>query len=128
MKFIFVTIIFVLFIWRISKGFSNGIIREIVSALSAVIGLACAGLVIYAVISLVAGEKANVTFCVFGLILLGIFFKIFGLITSPILALGDVPFIKEFNKVLGAVLGVVEAGVLVYLLYKVLEHLNIYVW
>jgi uncharacterized membrane protein required for colicin V production len=128
MKFIFVTIIFVLFIWRISKGFSNGIIREIVSALSAVIGLACAVLVIYAVISLVAGEKTNVAFCVFGLILLGIFFKIFGLITSPILALGDVPFIKEFNKVLGAALGVVEAGVLVYLLYKVLEHLNIYVW
>jgi uncharacterized membrane protein required for colicin V production len=127
MKFIFVTIIFILFVWRISKGFSNGIIREIVGALSAVIALACAALAIYAVISLVAGEKTNVALCVFGLILLGVVFKIFGLITSPILALGDVPFIKEFNKVLGAALGAVEAGVLVYLLYKVLEYLHLYV-
>jgi hypothetical protein len=84
--------------------------------------------VIYAVHSFISGEKTNAALCVFGLILLGVFFKIFGLITSPILALGEIPFIREFNKLLGAVLGAIEAGVLVYLLYKVLEHMNIYVW
>jgi uncharacterized membrane protein required for colicin V production len=128
MKFIFVIIIFILFVWRISRGFSNGILQEVVSALSAVIALACAVIVIYAVISLVAGEKMTAMLCGGGLILLGIAFKIFGLITSPILALGDIPFIREFNKLLGAVLGTIEAGILVYLLYKVLEHMNIYVW
>jgi membrane protein required for colicin V production len=128
MKFVFVIIIFILFVWRISRGFSNGILQEVVSALSAVIALACAVLVIYAVHSFISGEKTNAALCVFGLILLGVFFKIFGLITSPILALGEIPFIREFNKLLGAVLGAIEAGVLVYLLYKVLEHMNIYVW
>jgi hypothetical protein len=93
-----------------------------------VIALACAVLVIYAVHSFISGQKTNAALCVFGLILLGVFFKIFGLITSPILALGEIPFIREFNKLLGAVLGAIEAGVLVYLLYKVLEHMNIYVW
>jgi uncharacterized membrane protein required for colicin V production len=128
MKFIFITIIFILFIWRISRGFSNGILQEVVSALSAVIALVCAALIIYAVASLTAGEKTNALFCLFGLILMGVIFKIFGLITSPILALGDIPFIREFNKLLGAALGIIEACVLVYLLYKVLEHMNIYVW
>jgi hydrogenase-4 membrane subunit HyfE len=103
-------------------------LQEVVSALSAVIALVCAAFVIYAVFSLTAGEKTNALLCLFGLIFMGIVFKIFGLITSPILALGDIPFIREFNKLLGAVLGVIEAGVLVYLLYKVLEHMNIYVW
>jgi uncharacterized membrane protein required for colicin V production len=128
MKFIFITIIFILFIWRISRGFSNGILQEVVSALSAVIALVCAALIIYAVASLTAGEKTNALLCLFGLILMGVIFKIFGLITSPILALGDIPFIREFNKLLGAALGIIEACVLVYLLYKVLEHMNIYVW
>jgi uncharacterized membrane protein required for colicin V production len=128
MKFIFITIIFILFIWRISRGFSNGILQEVVSALSAVIALVCAALIIYAVASLTAGEKTNALLCLFGLILMGVIFKIFGLITSPILALGDIPFIREFNKLLGAALGIIEACVLVYLLYKILEHMNIYVW
>jgi membrane protein required for colicin V production len=128
MKFIFITIIFILFIWRISRGFSNGILQEVVSALSAVIALVCAALVIYAVASLVAGKKTNALLCLFGLILMGVIFKIFGLITSPILALGDIPFVREFNKLLGAALGIIEACALSYLLYKVLEHMNIYVW
>ena len=126
-KFIFVLVVFLLFVWRIKKGFSNGIMKEIVNILSAVVSLVCVALVLLAISSLVAKALSTLVVCVFGLILLGIIFKICGLIFRPILSIGNVFVIGGLNKILGAVLGVGEACVLAYLLYRLLDYMNIYV-
>ena len=126
-KFIFVLVVFLLFVWRIKKGFSNGIMKEIVNILSAVVSLVCVALVLLAISSLVAKALSTLVVCVFGLILLGIVFKICGLIFRPILAISNVSVIGGLNKILGAVLGVGEACVLAYLLYRLLDYMNIYV-
>lgn len=126
-KFIFVLVVFLLFVWRIKKGFSNGIMKEIVNILSAVVSLVCVALVLLAISSLVAKALSTLVVCVFGLILLGIVFKICGLIFRPILAISNVSVIGGLNKILGAVLGAGEACVLAYLLYRLLDYMNIYV-
>ena len=126
-KFIFVLVIFLLFVWRIKKGFSNGIMKEIVNILSAVVSLVCVALVLLAISSLVAKALSTLAVCVFGLILLGIVFKICGLIFRPILAIGNISVIGGLNKILGAVLGAGEACALAYLLYRLLDYMNIYV-
>ena len=126
-KFIFVLVVFLLFVWRIKKGFSNGIMKEIVNILSAVVSLVCVALVLLAISSLVAKALSTLVVCVFGLILLGIVFKICGLIFRPILAISNVSVIGGLNKILGAVLGAGEACALAYLLYRVLDYMNIYV-
>ena len=126
-KFIFVLIVFLLFVWRIKKGFSNGIMKEIVNILSAVVSLVCVALVLLAISSLVAKALSTLVVCVFGLILLGIVFKICGLIFGPILAISNVSVIGGLNKMLGAVLGAGEACALAYLLYRLLDYMNIYV-
>lgn len=126
-KFIFVLVVFLLFVWRIKKGFSNGIMKEIVNILSAAVSLVCVALVLLAISSVVAKALSTLTVCVFGLILLGIVFKICGLIFGPILAISNVSVIGGLNKILGAVLGAGEACALAYLLYRLLDYMNIYV-
>ena len=126
-KFIFVLIVFLLFVWRIKKGFSNGIMKEIVNILSAAVSLVCVALVLLAISSLVAKALSTLTVCVFGLILLGIVFKICSLIFRPILAISNISVIGGLSKMLGAVLGAGEACALAYLLYRVLDYMNIYV-
>lgn len=126
-KFIFVLVVFLLFVWRIKKGFSNGIMKEIVNILSAAVSLVCVALVLLAISSLVAKALSTLVVCVFGLILLGIIFKICGLIFRPILSISNVSVIGGLNKILGAVLGAGEACALAYLLYRLLDYMNIYV-
>lgn len=126
-KFIFVLIIFLLFVWRVRKGYHNGIMKEIVTILSGVVSLISLALVFFAISSY--REKALSVFalCVIGLTVLGVVFKICSLIFRPIMALGNISVIGVFNRVMGAVMGAVEAVALSYLLYRVLDHMGIYV-
>ena len=126
-KFIFVLIIFLLFIWRIRKGYHNGIMKEIVTILSGVVSLISVALVFFAISSY--REKALSVFalCVIGLIVLGVVFKVCSFIFRPIMALGNISVIGVFNKAMGAAMGAVEAAALSYLLYRALDYMGIYV-
>lgn len=125
--FIFATAIFLLFIWRIHRGFSNGIMQEIVNILSGVISLVCVVLIFFAVSSLTAKATSTLTVCIIGLVLLGIVFKLCNLIFQPLLALGNLSVIGGLNKLLGAVMAAAEALILSYLLYRGLDYMGIYV-
>ncbi|MBO5473529.1 MAG: hypothetical protein J6A08_07075 [Lachnospiraceae bacterium] len=126
-KFIFVSVIFLLFVWRIKKGVSNGIMKEIANILSAAVALVCVALLLLAVNSALARAMSTLTVCVVGLILLGIAFKLCSLIFRPVLALGNISVIGGLNKMMGAVMGAAEACLLSYLLYRALDYLDIYV-
>lgn len=122
-KFIFVLIIFLLFIWRIRKGFHNGIMKEIVTILSGVISLVSVVLVFFAISSY--REKALSVFalCVISLVVLGVVFKLCGLIFKPILALSNISVIGMFNRIMGAIMGAAEAIALSFLLYYIFDHI-----
>ena len=125
--FIFVAVVFVLFIWRIHKGFTNGIMQEVVNILSGVISLLCVVLVFFAISSVVQKAMSTLTVCMIGLILLGVVFKLCNLIFKPLLALGNLSVIGGLNKLFGAVMGAAEACLLSFLLYKGLDFVGIYV-
>lgn len=122
-KLIFVLIIFLLFIWRIREGYLNGMMEEIVTILSSAIALVSVGLVFLAITGY--REKAISVFvlCVIGLIVLGVVFKLCGLIFRPILALSKISVIGMFNRVMGAVLGAVEAVVLSCIFYRIYDYI-----
>ena len=126
-KFIFVLIIFLLFIWRIRKGFDNGIMKEVVTLLSGAVSLVSAVLVFFAISSY--REKALSLFavCVVGLTVLGVVFKICSLIFEPMLALSNISIIGGVDKILGSVMGAAEAAVLSCLIYLVLDRMGVYV-
>lgn len=126
-KFIFVLIIFFLFIWRIRKGFYNGIMKEIVTILSGVVSLISVALVFIAVRSYIANARTLLVLCVIGLIIIGIVFKLCNLIFRPILALSNISVIGGFNKILGAVMGAVEAIALSYSFYIIFGYVLDYI-
>ena len=126
-KLAFAIAVCLLALWRVKRGFKNGILKEIVNILSGAISLVCVALVFYAVSSVMAGAMSTLTVCVFALIVLGILFKVCNLIFKPILALGDVAVVGGINKFLGAVLGLAEAGAIAYLVYRVCLYLDIYI-
>lgn len=126
-KFIFALIIFLLFIWRIRKGFRNGIMKEIVTILSGVISLISVVLVFFAISSYREKALSMFTLCVIGLAVLGAVFKLCSLILRPILALSNISVIGALDSILGAVMGAVEAAAISCLVYYVLDHMGIYI-
>lgn len=126
-KIIFVLIVFLLFIWRIKKGFYNGMMKEIGTILSGAVSLASVALILFAISSYIAKTMSTLTLCIAGLIVLGAVFKICSLIFRPILALGNFSVIGGFNKIMGAVMGAAEAAILSYLIYYLLDRAGIYV-
>ena len=126
-KFIFVLIIFLLFIWRIRRGFHNGIMREVVTILSGAVSLVSVALVFLAISSYVEKAGGLFTLCMIGLIVIGIVFKLCSLIFRPILALSNISLIGGFDKILGAVMGAVEAIALSYLFYYIFNYILDYI-
>lgn len=126
-KLAFAAMILLLLIWRIKRGFANGMMQEIVNLLSGIIALACVALVFLAVSSAVNKSMHTLTVCIVALVLLGIVFKLCHLILTTLLAVGNISIVSGINKLLGAVMGAAEGCLLAYILYKVLSHFGIYV-
>lgn len=126
-RLIFTLIVFLLFVWRIKRGFHNGIMKEIVTLLSGAVSLACVALIFFAISSAMAKAMSTLTVCVVILVLLGIAFKLCSLIFTPLLALGNVSIIGGLDKILGAVMGAAEALVLSCLIFFVLDYMGVYI-
>lgn len=122
-RIVFALIVFLLFIWRIKKGFRNGIMREIVTILSGVAALVSVILLFLAVRCYKEKALSLFALCVVGLVVIGIVFKLCSLIFRPILALSNVSVIGGFNKILGAVMGAAEALALSCLLYYIINYI-----
>ncbi len=127
-KFAFVLFFSLLAVWRIKRGFRNGILKEIVTILSGAVSLVCVVLLFLAVSSVIAKATSTLVVCIVALVILGIAFKICNLIFSPLLAIGNISVIGGLNKILGAVLGFGEACAIAFLLYKILDYFNIYLF
>lgn len=125
--FAFAAIMLLLLIWRIKRGYANGMMQEVINLLSGVISLACVALVFLAVRSAVNKSMHTLTACIIALVLLGLVFKLCHLIFTPLLAAGNISIVSGINKLLGAVMGAAEGCLLAYILYRVLAHFGIYV-
>lgn len=125
--FAFAAIILLLLIWRIKRGYANGMMQEIVNLLSGVVSLVCVVLVFLAVRSAVDKSMHTLTVCIAALVLLGVVFKLCHLIFAPLLAVGNISIVSGINKLLGAVMGAAEGFLLAYVLYRVFNYFGIYV-
>ena len=123
-KFIFAIVVSILFIWRIRKGFQNGIMKEVVTILSGAVSLVSVALILFAIISYMKKSLSVFVLCIIVLVVLGVAFKLCSLIFSPILALGDISVIGGVNRIMGAAMGVVEAAALACLIYYILDYMN----
>ncbi|MDE7197895.1 MAG: CvpA family protein [Lachnospiraceae bacterium] len=125
--FVFTAIMLLILIWRIKRGYANGMMQEIVNLLSGVVSLACVALIFLAVRSAVDKSMHALTACIVALVLLGVVFKLCHLIFAPLLAVGSISIVSGINKLLGALMGAAEGCLLAYILYRAFIYLGIYV-
>ena len=124
---VFAAVILLLLIWRIKGGYACGMMQEIVNILSGTAALFCVALVFLAVNSARSKSMHTLTACVVALVILGVAFRLCSLVFKPLLAVGNISLLSGINKLLGALLGIVEAGLLAYAAYKGLAYFGIYV-
>ena len=121
LKIIFVLIVIILAVWRIKKGYKNGMVEELVNILSAIVSCVCIALIFFAVTSVRVQAFSTLTLCVAALIGIGILFKLCNLIFAPLTAIVKISIINSLNKFLGAVLGFGEAIIYTLFLYYLFE-------
>ena len=124
-KLIFILMVFLLLVWRTKKGFQNGILEEIVNIISVIISIICIVLVFFTISSIKAKAFSVLTICIVGLIVIGITFKLCSLIFRPILAIRNISIIGGFDKLLGAMLGIIEVCIYTCAAYWLLGRLGI---
>ncbi len=125
MKIIFILIICLLIVWRIKKGFRNGMIKEIINILSIIVSLVSITLIFLVISSVMAHTFSTLTICIVGLIGIGIVFKLCNLIFKPVMAIVNISLIHGLDKMLGAVMGFGEAVICIYFLWRALDYFGI---
>lgn len=128
MKIVFLFFFLLLVVYRVKKGFQNGIIKEIGSIIATIVSCICIALVFFAVSSIMARTFSTLAICLIALLGIGIVNKICNLIMSPILGITKVSIIGGLNKLLGAVMGFGEAVIVAFFLYKLLDYFGVYIF
>ncbi len=120
MYYIALVLIAVIFIWRIAAGFRRGMVQEIVSLIAMAVAGVCVVLIVGAVGSYLEKEISKTLVMVAVLfIVCAVYRMVHVLFTSLISRL---PIIKGVDKLLGAVVGAAEAGVIVGVLVYFLKN------
>lgn len=101
--------------------------KEVVNILSAAVSCVSIVLIFLAVSSVVAKTFSTLTVCILGLIGVGIIFKLCKLIFAPVTAIVNISIIKGLDKILGAVMGLGEAAIGVWFIYKITDYFGIYI-
>ncbi len=125
LKIIFMLIAVLIAAWRVKKGFKNGLIKEVINILSIIVACVCISLIFLSISSVVAHTFSVLAVCIAGLIAVGIVFKLCNLIFKPITAIVNISLINGLDKITGAVLGLAEAAVFSYFLYRALHYFDI---
>ena len=122
MYYVALGIIILIFIWRIAVGFKRGMVKEIVSLVATVVGGLCIVLILSAINSYMDKEIGQLVQIIVALAIICIGYRLAHLILTSIGLAVKLPILKGMDKMLGAVIGFVEAGVIVGVLVYLLKN------
>ena len=121
MYYIALALIAVIFIWRIAAGFRRGMVREIISLIAMAVAGVCVVLIIGAVGSYLEKEISKTITMVAVLFIVCVVYRLVHVLFTSLELISRLPVIKGVDKLLGAVTGAAEAGVIVGVLVYVLK-------
>ncbi|MCR5503708.1 MAG: CvpA family protein [Lachnospiraceae bacterium] len=111
-KLILYAVLILLIIWRTSACFKKGFAGELLNAFSMVIAL-FAGYFLYSIaVNYFAGKLGRIIGCLLYLSILLLIYKLIHLLLKALKLFAELPVVRGIDKLLGAVLGIVE-GVLI---------------
>lgn len=120
MYYIALIIIALIFIWRVTTGFRKGMVQEIVSLIAMAVSGVCIFLIMGAVGNYLNHEIGKMVQIIVVLFVVCLVYRLVHILFTSLKLISKLPIIKGLDKLLGALIGCVEAvlivGILVYLL------------
>ncbi len=120
MYYIALIIIVLIFIWRIRTGFRKGMVQEIVSLIAMAVAGVCIFLIMGAIGNYLNHEIGKMVQIISVLFVVCLVYRLVHVLFTSLELISKLPIIKGVDKLLGALIGCVEAalivGILVYLL------------
>lgn len=120
MYYVSLAVIAIIFIWRMIVGFRKGMVQEIISLIAMTVAGVCVVLILGAIGSYLDREIGRVIQIVAVLFVVCLVYRLVHTLFTSLELISKLPIIKGLDKLLGIVVGFVEAvlivGVLVYFL------------
>ena len=122
MFYIALVIIILIFIWRITAGFRKGMVHELVSLIAVIVATFCIVLILGAGGSYMNQEIAKVIQMIVVLFVVCLVYRLVNILFTSLELISKLPVIKGLDKLLGAGLGFIEAGLIVGILVYFLKN------
>lgn len=122
MYYIALVIILLIFIWRIAAGFRRGMVQELIALIAVTVAGFCIVLILGAIGSYMNKEIAKAIEIAAVLFVVCLVYRLVHVLFTSLELISKLPVIKGLDKLLGAGLGVIEAGVIVGLLVYFLKN------
>lgn len=123
MNWLLVSFLFIL-VWRVVRGFKRGMVKELVSLLSLIVASVTIILLGTALISYFEKNIISMVMAVLLLILLAVIHKVLNLVFFSAKVLTKLPVIHSCDKLLGALAGIAETIVLIWVVFALLGDLD----
>ena len=117
--------IILIFLWRMAAGFRKGMVQEIISLIAMAAAGVCVFLIIGAVGSFMDQEIGSLIQIVAVLIAVCLAYRLVNLLFISLKLISKLPIVKGLDKVLGAVVGFAEAGILDGFLVQIIKNWGI---
>ena len=122
MYYVSLAVIIIIFIWRITAGFRKGLVQEIISLLAMVVAGVCVVRIIGAIGSYMAEEISAVVEMIVILFAVCAVYRLVHVLFTSLELIAKLPVIKGLDKLMGAAIGLIEAGVIVGVLVYFLKN------
>ena len=120
MYYISLIVIVLIFIWRIIAGFRKGMVQEIISLIAMAVAGVCVFLILGAIGNYLNHEIGKMIQIIAVLFVVCLVYRLVHTLFVSLELISKLPLVKWVDKLLGVVVGCVEAmlivGILVYLL------------
>lgn len=122
MYYVSLAVIILIFIWRVVAGFHKGLVQEIISLIAMAVAGVCVVLIIGAIGSYMDREISRVIQTIVVLFVVCVVYRLVQVLFTSLELIAKLPVIKGLDKVMGAVIGLAEAGLIVGILVYFLKN------
>ncbi|MCI8616030.1 CvpA family protein [Parablautia intestinalis] len=122
MYYVSLAVIILIFIWRIVAGFRKGLVQEIISVIAMAVAGVCVVLIIGAIGSYMDQEISKLIQTIVVLFVVCAVYRLVHVLFTSLELIAKLPVIKSLDKLLGAVIGLAEAGLIVGILVYFLKN------
>lgn len=120
---VLVIIFVILMIWRMCKGFKNGLAKEINGLVSLFIALVVLSAVLLLIGGIMENDMRTIIICVVFLIIISLVHRVAELLMKSLETIAKMPVINLINILLGAAAGLLEAVTVFWIMYTLIDVL-----